>query len=72
MTTFESNRRNFLKQSLALSALSATPALALGGVKREPGTRLRLASSASTRCWAQNWITSKRVIDPSRNGLSNE
>ena len=44
MTPSAPNRRNFLKQSLALSALSAAPAAA--GVKREPGTRMRLALNA--------------------------
>ena len=46
MTSSASNRRNFLKQSLALSAFAATPALAQGRVKREPGTRMRLALNA--------------------------
>ena len=46
MSFFESNRRSFLKQSLALSALSASPALAQGRIKREPGTRMRLALNA--------------------------
>jgi sugar phosphate isomerase/epimerase len=46
MTSSASNRRNFLKQSLALSAFAASPALAEGRVKREPGTRMRLALNA--------------------------
>jgi len=41
-----SNRRNFLRQSLAAAAFSATPALAAARVKREKGTRLRLALNA--------------------------
>ena len=41
MTPSAFNRRNFLKLSMALS-----PATALGGVKREPGTRMRLALNA--------------------------
>jgi sugar phosphate isomerase/epimerase len=46
MTSISSNRRSFLKQSLALSALSVSPLLAQGRIKREPGTRMRLALNA--------------------------
>ena len=45
MLSFSPNRRDFLKSSIALSALSASPALA-GRIKREPGTRMRLALNA--------------------------